>query len=72
MISTNEVTMPVKHTESTDINKIYMEEISKLASSTEIPSVDRDEGTNVPVETTTENDPESNLSKIISVICIWC
>lgn len=70
MISTNEVTMPVKHTESTDINKIYMEEISKLASSTEIPSVDRDEGTNVPVET--ENDPESNLSKIISVICIWC
>lgn len=64
--------MPVKHTESTDINKIYMEEISKLASSTEIPSVDRDEGTNVPVETTTENDPESNLSKIISVICIWC
>lgn len=64
--------MPVKHTESNDINKIYMEEISKLASSTEIPSVDSDDATNVPVETTTENDPESNLSKIISVICIWC
>lgn len=64
--------MPVKHTESNDINKIYMEEISKLASSTEIPSVDRDDATNVLVETTTENDPELNLSKIISVICIWC
>lgn len=35
MISTNEVTIPVKHTESPDINEEYMKLIYELTVSTE-------------------------------------
>lgn len=74
MIATNEVT-PVKHTESADINEKYMEEVSKLTaiveSSTEFEQSTYDDGL-MPANTTEINSNDINLSKIISVICIWC
>lgn len=73
MISTNEVT-PVKHTESADINENYLEQVSKLTTIIE-SSTEFEQSTNGDrmVDTSTEiNSKDINLSKIFSVICIWC
>lgn len=75
MITTNEVT-PVKHTESDDINDKYMEEVSKLTTIAE-SSAEFEQSTDyhaglLPASTTENNSNDINLSKIFSVICIWC
>lgn len=72
MILTNEVTLPVNHTESTDVNENYMNEILNLTASTE-SSTQFDQTTNPTViENATDASSELRLSNIISVICIWC
>lgn len=73
LILTNEVT-PVKHTESADINENYMEEVSKLKTIVE-SSTEFEQSTDnglMPANTTEINSNDTNLSKIFSVICIWC
>lgn len=70
MILTNEVTIPVNHRESSDINEIYLEEVSKLTASIE-SSTQFDQTTNDEMNTTEANS-DLNLSKIVSVICVWC
>lgn len=71
LILTNEVTLPAKHTESTDVNENYMEKISNLTASIESTS-QSDRTTNQMIENTPEASSELNLSNIVSVICIWC
>lgn len=71
MVLTNEVTLPVNHTESTDVNEIYMKEISNLTASIESTS-QSDQTTNQVTQDATESKSELSLPNIISVICIWC
>lgn len=72
MISTNEIKLPVKHTESIDINENYVKEISNLLTSTESSSQIDQTITNQVVETTTDTNTGHSLPNIISVVCIWC
>lgn len=71
MISTNEVRIPVNHTESADINPKYAEEMSRLADTTEQPTITT-ETTNGQIDTTTDASVDLNLSNVYSVLCVWC
>lgn len=68
MIATNEITLPVKHTESSDINEEYLKEINKFESNIE-SSTEHDETT---VGSPSDTNSDIGLSNLISVICIWC
>lgn len=68
MIATNEVTLTGKHTESHDINENYMETLSKFIDSSTTEKINE-----TTISSTTEiTNSTDSLSKIISVICIWC
>lgn len=68
MIATNEITLPVKHTESSDINENLLGELNKLEANIE-SSTEHDETT---IASPTEPNSDISLSNLISVICLWC
>lgn len=54
MILTNEITVPVKHTESTDINENYLQQFSELT-----PSTDDSSSSSSPSSLSTQFDEQT-------------